>query len=159
MKASAIDATRYFARNLMTRGLRHASGMAPRQPIQLDFRRFGQRASLIDDCKRTFSPGHRSATKAPAAWIAASRARPALRAKLRTCLARLRKDAPSCSGMIRVSLLTAPDAESALAGWGSSAEDNLISECLSAWVDCQIWNWQTGHRFPFSAGRQPGDHR
>src|SRR5258705_157931 len=73
---SAIDTARYFGWNLMTRGLRHALGMTRScWPSKGLGPRFGQRAFLIDDCKRAFSPGHRSPKDVRADCIAARRAR------------------------------------------------------------------------------------
>src|SRR6266487_2369866 len=120
--ASATDTAKNFARNLMTRGLRHAFGMTRScRPSNGFGPRFGQRAFLMEDCKRAFSPGHRSPKEVRADWIAARRTRhqicacrPALREKITTCRARLRKAARICSEVTRAWLVAASAAESAL---------------------------------------------
>ena len=95
-----MKTARVFARNFMTRGLRHGFGMTRGcWPSNGFGPRFGQRAFLIDDRTRALRPGHCSAREAPAFSIAARRARhqicacpPALRAKISACRARLRKN-------------------------------------------------------------------
>src|SRR5437763_8409357 len=137
---SAMNTARVFARNFMTRGLRHAFGMTRScRPSNGFGVSFGQRAFLIEDCKRAFSPGHRSPKEVCADCIAARRARhqicacrPALRAKITVCRVRLRKKTRICSEVTRAWLVAAPAAESALKERGSSAEDNLGSECPNA---------------------------
>src|SRR6266566_5788667 len=120
--ASATDIAKNFARNLMTRGLRHAFGMTRGcRPSNGFGPRFGQRAFLTDDCKRAFSPGHRSSKEICADCSAARTARhqicacrPALRTKITVCRARLRKNTRICSEVTRAWLVAAPAAESAL---------------------------------------------
>src|SRR6266702_6189450 len=112
---SAMDTAKNFARNLMTRGLRHAFGMTLScRPSNGFGPRFGQRAFLMDDFKRAFSPGHRSPKEVRADCIAARRTRhqicacrPALLEKIATCRARLRKNTRICSEVTRAWLVAA----------------------------------------------------
>src|SRR5258705_1277544 len=124
---SATNTARVFARNFMTRGLRHAFGItAGCWLIDLNLEpRSGQR--LIDDRRRSLNPGHRSAREAPAAGMAARTARhqicprraalPMIACAKRTiCRVSNRKEARICSEVTRASVEGARAAESALAG-------------------------------------------
>src|ERR1700687_1332134 len=167
---SATDTARYFARNFMTRGLRHAFGMTGRCWL-IDLKlepRFDERADSTDDRKRVFSPGHRSTREAPAAWTAARRARHQIcprraarpmiaRTKTTICRVSKRQESRICSGVTRASFEAALGAGSALAGRGSSAEDNLSSECLNALSRLPHMELANKLSVPVLSGGQRGD--
>src|SRR3981081_4713206 len=146
---------------------RHAFGMMLwRQAIDPNFRsRFGQRTDLIDDGKRARQFGHRPRREAPDARMEARRAlhqisacRAALRRRVAICRARTRKESRICSGVTRPSSGLAPAAVSVLAGWGSSAGDNLSSDRPNAWVLSMKSFLHRGRRqdFPLLLPSAPG---